>query len=367
MPEKQSHKGDKNSNAPKSAKGKTPKPLSEMEGERIAKYLARAGIASRRGAEAMIEAGRVTVNGKTLRTPAFKVRDVDDITVDGKKVAEKEHPRLWRYHKPSGLVTTHRDEKGRDTVFDKLPKDMGRVISVGRLDITSEGLLLLTNDGALARALELPDTGWARRYRARAFGTITQEALDTLKDGITIDGIPTGPIEALLDKQQRGNAWITVTIREGKNREVRRALNTLGLEVNRLIRTSYGPFQLGQLTSGQIEEVKSKILRDQVGHLVDIPKIDHSRRRPTGNADFHVKPKVGAKSRLSGRKTFENSKQAARADVAVGKSGSKRGTKALDRKIKSEMPKRGGKPFGKGSSARSDKPMPKGRGRFAKK
>jgi len=367
MPEKQNHKSEQKPANPKSGRGKTQKPLSEMEGERVAKYLARAGIASRRGAEAMIEAGRVTVNGKTLKTPAFKVRDEDDITVDGKKVAEKEHPRLWRYHKPSGLVTTHSDEKGRDTVFDKLPKDMGRVISVGRLDITSEGLLLLTNDGGLARALELPDTGWARRYRARAYGIITQEELDTLQDGIIIDGIPTGPIEALLDKQQRGNAWITVTIREGKNREVRRALNELGLEVNRLIRTSYGPFQLGQLVAGQIEEVKAKILRDQVGHLVDIPKIDHKRKRPTGNADFHVKPKGASKPRASGRKNFENSKQAARADTTVGKSGSKRGTKALDRKVKSEMPRSGGRPFTKGGKSRTDKPMPKGRGRFAKK
>lgn len=365
MPEKQTPQ------AAKPAQGKASKPLSELEGERIAKYLARAGIASRRGAEAMIAAGRVVVNGKTLRTPAFKVRDVDDILVDGKAVAEKEAPRLWRYHKPSGLVTTHSDEKGRDTVFDKLPKDMGRVISIGRLDITSEGLLLLTNDGELARALELPDTGWARKYRARAFGTITQAELDTLQNGITIDGIPTGPIEATLDKQQRNNAWVTVTIREGKNREVRRALNTLGLEVNRLIRTSYGPFQLGQLTGGEIEEVKNKILRDQVGHLVDIPKADHTRRKPTGNAGFHEKPKPGAKPSTGGRKSFKNAKQAAKDDTFEGKSGSKRGTKALDRKTRSEQPQRG-KPSFKSSGAKNGgsgktSALPKGRGRFAKK
>jgi len=240
--------------------------------ERIAKYLARAGVASRRESEKLIEAGRISVNGKTLDTPAFKVSARDKITFDGVEIAGKAPVRLWRYHKPSGLVTTHKDEKNRQTVFDTLPKDMGRVISVGRLDITSEGLLLLTNDGELARALELPCTGWARRYRARAHGYVHQDKLDTLKDGIKIDGIPTGPIEAVLDKQQGGNAWISVTIREGKNREVRRALNTLGLEVNRLIRTSYGPFQLGALGPGKIEDVRHKILRDQVGHLVDIPK-----------------------------------------------------------------------------------------------
>lgn len=246
-----------------------PKP----EGERIAKFLARSGIASRREAERMIEDGRVKVNGKLLTTPAFKVTSKDKVLFDNKPVADKEPPRLWRYHKPSGLVTSHKDEKGRQTVFDTLPKSIGRVISVGRLDLTSEGLLLLTNDGALARALELPSTGWARRYRARAFGTVTQEQLESLKDGIEIDGISTGPIEAELERQQRGNAWINVTLKEGKNREVRRALSELGLEVNRLIRVSYGPFQLTGLQKGAVEEVKNRILRDQVGHLVDIPAL----------------------------------------------------------------------------------------------
>ena len=249
-----------------------PKDMSAIKGERIAKVLARAGVASRRDAEKLIEAGRIKVNGKTLTTPAVKVTDKDTILFDDNPIADKEPPRLWRYHKPSGLVTTHKDEQGRQTVFQHLPKDLGRVISVGRLDITSEGLLLLTNDGELARALELPSTGWARRYRARAFGTVTQEELDTLKAGIKIDGYKTGPIEALLDKVQGGNVWVTVTIREGKNREVRTALETVGLQVNRLIRTTYGPFQLGTLEGGKVEEVKNKILRDQVGHLVDIPK-----------------------------------------------------------------------------------------------
>lgn len=240
--------------------------------ERIAKYLARAGVASRRECERLIEDGRVKVNGKVLKTPAFKVSDKDTVLFDNKPVADKEPPRLWRYHKPGGLVTSHKDEKGRQTVFQTLPKSLGRVISVGRLDLTSEGLLLLTNDGGLARALELPSTGWARKYRARAFGTVTQEQLDKLKDGVMIDGIPTGPIEAELERQQRGNAWISVTLNEGKNREVRRALNELGLEVNRLIRISYGPFQLMNLGKGEVEEVKNRVLRDQVGHLVDIPE-----------------------------------------------------------------------------------------------
>lgn len=275
------------------------------EGERIAKYLARAGIASRREAERLIEAGRVKVNGRILTTPAFKVTAKDKVLFDNKPVADKEPPRLWRYHKPAGLVTSHKDEKGRATVFESLPKSMGRVISVGRLDLTSEGLLLLTNDGALARALELPSTGWARKYRARAFGTVTQEQLDSLKNGIEIDGISTGPIEAELERQQRGNAWIQVTLKEGKNREVRRALSELGLEVNRLIRISYGPFQLSGLIKGATEEVKNKILRDQVGHLIDIPANKPIEAKKPGH-----KPKRGSHAsakRFSKSKNNRNS------------------------------------------------------------
>lgn len=250
-----------------------PKPdAATPQSERIAKALARAGIASRRDAEKLIEAGRIAVNGKRLDTPAFKVTAKDKIEFDGRLINRKEPTRLWRYHKPSGLLTSHKDPQGRPTVFENLPKDMPRVISIGRLDMTSEGLLLLTNDGELARMLELPSTAWARRYRARAYGHITQDRLDTLKKGIEIDGIPTGPIEATIDRQQGDNAWINVTLREGKNREVRRALDTLGLRVNRLIRVSYGPFQLATLPSGEIEEVKNRILRDQVGHLMEIEK-----------------------------------------------------------------------------------------------
>ncbi|WP_084168883.1 pseudouridine synthase [Hellea balneolensis] len=241
-------------------------------GERIAKFLARSGVASRRESEKLIEAGRIKVNGKTLTTPAFKVTEKDVVLFDNNPIADKEPPRLWRYHKPDGLVTSHKDEKGRETVFDSLPEEMGRVISIGRLDITSEGLLLLTNDGELARQLELPSTAWQRKYRVRAYGHVTQADLDGLKAGIKIDGILTGPIEAELERQKGDNVWIAVILREGKNREVRRALDTLGLHVNRLIRVSYGPFQLGNLDKGEVEEVKARVLRQQVGHLIDVPE-----------------------------------------------------------------------------------------------
>lgn len=271
------------------------------EGERIAKALARAGVASRRDAEKLIEAGRISVNGKVLTTPAFKVTSKDKIEFDNQLVTRKEHTRLWRYHKPSGLLTSHKDPQGRPTVFENLPKDMPRVISIGRLDMTSEGLLLLTNDGELARMLELPSTGWARRYRARAYGRITQERLDTLQNGIEIDGIPTGPIEATIDRQQGDNAWINVTLREGKNREVRRALDTLGLRVNRLIRVSYGPFQLSVLPSGDIEEVKNRILRDQVGHLMEIEKTR------AGGTITGAQTRSGAKGRTAKPRTSESS------------------------------------------------------------
>jgi 23S rRNA pseudouridine2605 synthase len=232
---------------------------------RIAKALARAGLCSRREAERWIGEGRVKVNGKTITSAALDVSPNDRIEVDGKPLPDAEPIRLWRYHKPRGLVTSHRDPEGRPTVFERLPPDMPRVVSIGRLDLNTEGLLLLTNDGALARHLELPATGWLRRYRVRAHGRIEQAALDRLKDGIEIGGVRYGPIEATVDRVQGHNIWLTMALREGKNREVRKILNFLGLDVNRLIRVSYGPFQLLDLAPGAVEPVRRRVLADQLG------------------------------------------------------------------------------------------------------
>lgn len=239
--------------------------LAAQDGERIAKFLARAGIASRREAERLIEQGIVTVDGKVLTTPAFKVLPGMDVRVDGTRVKSKEPPRLWRYHKPSGLVTTHKDPQGRPTVFAAVADRLPRVISIGRLDLTTEGLLLLTNDGALARQLELPANAWVRRYRIRAYGKIDQKALDGLAAGVTIDGVVYKPIRATLDQTKGGNVWITASITEGKNREIRKVMDFLGLKVNRLIRTAFGPFQLGAMPEGAIEEVPAKQLKEQLG------------------------------------------------------------------------------------------------------
>ena len=242
-----------------------PQKKNNDEGERIAKFLARAGIASRREAERLIEQGVVTVNGETLTTPAFKVSPDMDIRVDGTRVRKPQGPRLWRYHKPSGLVTTHKDPQGRPTVFEALQGRLPRVISVGRLDLTTEGLLLLTNSGDLSRRLELPSTGWTRRYRVRAHGRVNQRALDNLKDGIEIDGVQYGPVRANLDQVQGGNVWLTMSINEGKNREIRTLCRHLDLHVNRLIRTAYGPFQLGKLAKDAVEEAPAKQLKEQLG------------------------------------------------------------------------------------------------------
>lgn len=233
--------------------------------ERIAKRLARAGVASRREAERMIEARRVRVNGKVIDSPALNVTASDKIEVDGALLAEAEPSRLWRYHKPTGLVTTERDEKGRPTVFAALPADMPRVMSIGRLDLNSEGLLLLTNDGELKRRLELPSTGWTRRYRVRAFGRADDAALEPLRRGVVADGEKFQPMSVDIERTQGGNLWLNVALKEGRNREVRRALEVVGLKVNRLIRVSYGPFQLGDLAPGAVEELKPKVLRDQLG------------------------------------------------------------------------------------------------------
>ncbi len=240
-------------------------PQTAPDGERIAKYLARAGIASRREAERMIEQGIVSVDGKVLSTPAFKVTPDMDIRVDGARVGKKGKSRLWRYNKPDGLVTTHNDPQGRRTVFDAVEARLPRVISVGRLDLTTEGLLLLTNDGGLARTLELPATGWTRRYRVRAYGRVRQSELDRLKDGVSIDGIDYGPIRAALDSVQGGNVWLSMSITEGKNREIRNVCRYLDLHVNRLIRTAYGPFQLGKLPKDHVDEVSGKQMKEQLG------------------------------------------------------------------------------------------------------
>src|SRR5215831_9257209 len=243
-------------------------PQGDQQGERVAKVIARAGLASRREAEAWIAAGRVAINGETIAEPGRTVTAADRVTVDGAPLPARERTRLFLYHKPRGLVTTHADPEGRPTIFAALPKTLPRLLSVGRLDINTEGLLLLTNDGGLARVLELPATGWLRRYRVRAHGEVRQDDLDKLHNGITIDGIRYGPIEARLDRMQGSNVWLTFAIREGKNREVKNVLGHLGLAVNRLIRVSFGPFQLGDLAEGAIEEVRTRTLRDQLGERV---------------------------------------------------------------------------------------------------
>ncbi|MCF8485899.1 MAG: pseudouridine synthase [Rhodobacteraceae bacterium] len=266
-----------------------------IEGERIAKVLSRAGISSRREAERLIESGEVQVNGKTITSAALNVTSRDKITVSGEPVGAPEPARLWLYYKPEGLVTSASDEKGRETVFDHLPPELPRVMSVGRLDLNSEGLLLLTNDGALKRQLELPSTGWLRKYRVRVKGNPTDPELEPLRRGITVEGERFLPMEVVLDRHQGSNAWLTVGLREGKNREIRRAINAIGMIVNRLIRISYGPFRLNDMKPGEVEEVRARILRDQLGAMLSgaIEDEGPTKTRPGS------KPSVRTTSRTS--------------------------------------------------------------------
>lgn len=237
----------------------------ERSGERIAKVIARAGICSRRDAERLISQGLVRVNGEVITTPARRVLADDCVEVDGKPLPTIEETRLWRYHKPAGLIVSHRDPKGRQTVFDALPRELPRVVSIGRLDFNTEGLLLFTNDGELERRLELPATGWTRRYRVRVHGKVDERKLAVLRDGITISGIAYGSIDAHVGRRQGSNSWLSFALKEGKNREIKRVCEHLGLKVARLIRISFGPFQLGELKKGEIEEVPKRVIRDQLG------------------------------------------------------------------------------------------------------
>ena len=233
--------------------------------ERLAKFIARSGVCSRRAAEELIAQKRITVNGETVDSPAFNGEGNEKILLDGEKLPAVESTRLWLYYKPTGLLTTHKDTSNRPTVFDNLPAGLPRVISVGRLDLNSEGLLLLTNNGELSRTLELPQNGWSRRYKVKVHGRVSQAKIDSLADGVTVDGVAYGPVKILLGETQGTNTWLTITLQEGKNREIRRLMKYIGLEVARLIRLSYGPFQLGSLKKGEVREVPQKVLKEQLG------------------------------------------------------------------------------------------------------
>jgi 23S rRNA pseudouridine2605 synthase len=329
------------------------------DGERVAKAIARAGLASRRAAEAWIAAGRVAINGKVIATPAVNVGAKDRVTVDGAPLPARERTRLFLFHKPRGLVTTHADPQGRPTIFGALPKHLPRLISVGRLDLNTEGLLLLTNDGGLARALELPETGWLRRYRVRAHGRVTQDQLDALRAGVTIDGIRYGAIEATLDRDQGTNVWLTFGIREGKNREVRNVLEHLGLKVARLIRVSFGPFQLGELPAGAIEEVKTRHLREQLGERLSakagsdfsgpmtVHPEDQAPQRPQARpaplpprSEAERRGGVGGGGRLDSRKKSSPTRPAAPATLPTASRGE--GKKAARPRIHAKAEERGG-------------------------
>lgn len=317
---------------------------SKPTAERIAKVIARAGLASRREAERMILEGRVTVNGEKIASPALDVLPSDRVTVDGKKLDEPQEARLWLYYKPVGLVTTEADEKGRQTVFDALPRDLPRVMTVGRLDLNSEGLLLLTNDGELKRQLELPSTGWLRRYRVRVNGTPNDLTFAPLRRGVTIDGEEFAPMEIKLDSQQGANAWLTVGIREGRNREIRRAMAHIGLQVNRLIRVGYGPFRLTGMEKNEVTEVKRRVLRDQLGGLLTGEASEKEREiRPRG-AEAPRKPRGKDNARSETRRPSRGNDRLPRR--AEGEGGVPRKFRAGS-KPDEDRPAQGGKSWSK--------------------
>ncbi|MBT9382622.1 pseudouridine synthase [Pseudooceanicola sp. CBS1P-1] len=324
-------------------------------GERIAKVLARSGVASRREAEKIIEAGRVSVNGRKIDSPALNVTAADRITVDGAPLEAPEATRVWLYHKPTGLVTTTKDEQGRPTIYDDLPEDLPRVMSVGRLDLNSEGLLLLTNDGELKRKLELPATGWVRKYRVRVKGNPEDATLAPLREGVVIDREKFQPMAVSLDRQQGANAWLTIGLREGKNREIRRAMESIGLVVNRLIRVSYGPFQLGTLKQGEVQELRPRVLREQLGLELEEPETTPARgpRKRPGKSGKPGAPRPERGTEIE-------------APTRRGKAGDPRRGSGPDldtRTGKPARPARGAKPAARGSDKSFEKGPARGPGK----
>jgi 23S rRNA pseudouridine2605 synthase len=333
---------------PRPARPAAPEEAGPREAERVAKVVARAGLGSRREIEEWILAGRVAVNGEVLESPARTVTAEDEITVDGVKLPDRERTRLFLYHKPKGVVTTNYDPEGRPTLFEILPPGLPRLVSVGRLDLNTEGLILLTNDGGLSRVLELPETGWLRRYRVRAKGDITQDKLDALIAGVTVDGVQYGPIEAVLDRVQGANVWLTLALREGKNREVRNVLGSLGLDVNRLIRLSYGPFQLGELAQGEAEEVRTRVLADQLGEALakqagadfEGPLFNHAEeeapKRPAKPGKARYAKPEGAEDRH--RRLPIDTEPGEGKSVTAGVVADRKGRKVLVQRVRSTEP-----------------------------